>query len=50
MKTKNRKTHQEPRCECTHQFTCGFCCRKAKPWVFTTSTGAKLWPPPVDLR
>jgi hypothetical protein len=25
-------------CKCTHNFTCGYCCRNAKPWLFTTTT------------
>ena len=27
-------------CECTYGFTCGYCCRNAKPYFFTpTSNG-----------
>lgn len=27
-------------CKCDYNFTCGYCLRNAKPWVYTPSTSA----------
>lgn len=37
-------------CECTYNFTCGYCLRNAKPWLFTCSTGLVIPAVPVDLK
>ena len=33
-----RKRNPSAECECTYNFTCGYCLRNAPPWHFTPST------------
>ncbi len=36
-------------CECTSNFTCGYCLRNAKPYFFTLESGARIYSVPADL-
>lgn len=29
-------------CQCERSFTCGYCCRNMKPWLFTPRTSQQI--------
>lgn len=31
-------------CECKYNFTCGYCCRSAKPWFWTPTKTMHFYP------
>lgn len=35
-------------CQCTYNFTCGYCLRNMKPWFFTLSDGSAIAEIPVQ--